>query len=158
MYHKIVLGMKSSMMVCTPILPYLFQISHIFLQTLKPSPQLLHQISKVLKLTKVKEVVFGLALTHSASTDLKNFGECLPCYFVEWCQHNVKCSSVFALWMAYKDWFTICVVNNSSNVYMWHWGELYTGYVFAKTVELHWLEWSVWLVMFKILGSWLITW
>ncbi|XP_071824170.1 CCR4-NOT transcription complex subunit 1-like isoform X2 [Apostichopus japonicus] len=42
-------------------------------KTLKPSPQLLHQISKVLKLTKVKEVVFGLALTHSASTDLKNF-------------------------------------------------------------------------------------
>lgn len=41
-------------------------------KTLKPSHQLLYQISKVLKLTKVKEVVFGLALTHSSSTDLKN--------------------------------------------------------------------------------------
>lgn len=46
--------------------------SHFF-QTLKPSPQLFTQLSKVLKLNPVQEVVFALALTHSANSDTQNF-------------------------------------------------------------------------------------
>ncbi|XP_026284061.1 CCR4-NOT transcription complex subunit 1 [Frankliniella occidentalis] len=42
-------------------------------KTLKPSPLLFTQLSKVLKLNPVQEVVFGLALTHSANPDTQNF-------------------------------------------------------------------------------------
>ncbi|XP_034255857.1 CCR4-NOT transcription complex subunit 1 isoform X2 [Thrips palmi] len=42
-------------------------------KTLKPTPQLFTQLSKVLKLNPVQEVVFGLALTHSSNTDTENF-------------------------------------------------------------------------------------
>ncbi|KAK7790471.1 hypothetical protein R5R35_006209 [Gryllus longicercus] len=41
-------------------------------KTLKPSPQLLPQISKVLKLTPVQEVVFSLALLSSSNPDTHN--------------------------------------------------------------------------------------
>jgi len=56
-----------------------FQVAFIpnqhdfLLQTLKPSPQLLPHVSKVIKLTPVQEVVFGLALTHSSNLDTQNF-------------------------------------------------------------------------------------
>lgn len=42
-------------------------------QALKPSAQLFPQLSKVLKLTPVQEVVFGLALLHSSNPDTQNF-------------------------------------------------------------------------------------
>ncbi|XP_031420064.1 CCR4-NOT transcription complex subunit 1 isoform X4 [Clupea harengus] len=42
-------------------------------KSLKPSPHLFTQLSKVLKLTKVQEVIFGLALLNSCSSDLRGF-------------------------------------------------------------------------------------
>ncbi|XP_039618989.1 CCR4-NOT transcription complex subunit 1 isoform X1 [Polypterus senegalus] len=42
-------------------------------KSLKPSPHLFTQLSKVLKLSKVQEVIFGLALLNSCSPDLKSF-------------------------------------------------------------------------------------
>ncbi|KAJ9577751.1 hypothetical protein L9F63_005671, partial [Diploptera punctata] len=42
-------------------------------KTLKPSTQLFSQLSKVLKLTPVQEVAFGLALRHSTNPDTQNF-------------------------------------------------------------------------------------
>ncbi|XP_049786692.1 CCR4-NOT transcription complex subunit 1 isoform X4 [Schistocerca cancellata] len=42
-------------------------------KTLKPSSQLLPQVSKVLKLTPVQEVAFGLALLHSLNLETQNF-------------------------------------------------------------------------------------
>jgi CCR4-NOT transcription complex subunit 1 len=44
-----------------------------FFQALKPSAQLFPQLSRVLKLTPVQEVVFGLALLHSSDPDTQNF-------------------------------------------------------------------------------------
>ncbi|KAJ8336619.1 hypothetical protein SKAU_G00378390 [Synaphobranchus kaupii] len=42
-------------------------------KSLKPSPHLFTQLSKVLKLSKVQEVIFGLALLNSSSVDLRGF-------------------------------------------------------------------------------------
>ncbi|XP_069595656.1 CCR4-NOT transcription complex subunit 1 isoform X2 [Ranitomeya imitator] len=42
-------------------------------KSLKPSPHLFTQLNKVLKLSKVQEVVFGLALLNSSSSDLRGF-------------------------------------------------------------------------------------
>lgn len=42
-------------------------------KSLKPSPHLFAQLSKVLKLSKVQEVIFGLALLNSSSSDLGGF-------------------------------------------------------------------------------------
>ncbi|XP_042637697.1 CCR4-NOT transcription complex subunit 1 [Orycteropus afer afer] len=42
-------------------------------KSLKPAPHLFAQLSKVLKLSKVQEVIFGLALLNSASLDLRGF-------------------------------------------------------------------------------------
>ncbi|KAJ8247370.1 hypothetical protein GJAV_G00245620 [Gymnothorax javanicus] len=42
-------------------------------KSLKPSPHLFTQLSKVLKLSKVQEVIFGLALLNSSSIDLRGF-------------------------------------------------------------------------------------
>ncbi|XP_024834140.1 CCR4-NOT transcription complex subunit 1 isoform X6 [Bos javanicus] len=42
-------------------------------KSLKPAPHLFAQLSKVLKLSKVQEVIFGLALLNSSSTDLRGF-------------------------------------------------------------------------------------
>ncbi|XP_060741470.1 CCR4-NOT transcription complex subunit 1 isoform X2 [Tachysurus vachellii] len=42
-------------------------------KSLKPSPHLFPQLSKVLKLSKVQEVIFGLALLNSSNTDLRGF-------------------------------------------------------------------------------------
>ncbi|XP_053558399.1 CCR4-NOT transcription complex subunit 1 [Bombina bombina] len=42
-------------------------------KSLKPSPHVFVQLSKVLKLTKVQEVIFGLALLNSSSCDLRGF-------------------------------------------------------------------------------------
>ncbi|XP_036399221.1 CCR4-NOT transcription complex subunit 1 isoform X11 [Megalops cyprinoides] len=42
-------------------------------KSLKPSPHLFTQLSKVLKLSKVQEVIFGLALLNSSSLDLRGF-------------------------------------------------------------------------------------
>ncbi|XP_061630261.1 CCR4-NOT transcription complex subunit 1 isoform X9 [Phyllopteryx taeniolatus] len=42
-------------------------------KSLKPSVHLFTQLSKVLKLSKVQEVIFGLALLNSCSTDLRSF-------------------------------------------------------------------------------------
>ncbi|KAK2085164.1 CCR4-NOT transcription complex subunit 1 [Saguinus oedipus] len=44
-----------------------------FHQSLKPAPHLFAQLSKVLKLSKVQEVIFGLALLNSSSSDLRGF-------------------------------------------------------------------------------------
>uniref|UniRef100_A0A2K6BWN7 CCR4-NOT transcription complex subunit 1 n=1 Tax=Macaca nemestrina TaxID=9545 RepID=A0A2K6BWN7_MACNE len=44
-------------------------------KSLKPAPHLFAQLSKVLKLSKVQEVIFGLALLNSSSSDLRGFGE-----------------------------------------------------------------------------------
>ncbi|XP_039618990.1 CCR4-NOT transcription complex subunit 1 isoform X2 [Polypterus senegalus] len=44
-------------------------------KSLKPSPHLFTQLSKVLKLSKVQEVIFGLALLNSCSPDLKSFAQ-----------------------------------------------------------------------------------
>ncbi|CAJ0940956.1 unnamed protein product [Ranitomeya imitator] len=41
------------------------------IRSLKPSPHLFTQLNKVLKLSKVQEVVFGLALLNSSSSDLR---------------------------------------------------------------------------------------
>ncbi|PKU30814.1 ccr4-not transcription complex subunit 1 isoform x2 [Limosa lapponica baueri] len=41
--------------------------------SLKPSPHLFAQLSKVIKLSKVQEVIFGLALLNSFSSDLRGF-------------------------------------------------------------------------------------
>ncbi|KAK2550448.1 CCR4-NOT transcription complex subunit 1 [Acropora cervicornis] len=41
-------------------------------RTLRPSSQLLPNMSRVLKLNKVQEVIFGLSLLHSSNQDLKN--------------------------------------------------------------------------------------
>lgn len=62
------LGVDGQLLYCNP-----FSCFVTTLQTLKPSPQLFTQLSKVLKLTPVQEVVFGLALTSSANTDTQNF-------------------------------------------------------------------------------------
>ncbi|XP_014349155.1 CCR4-NOT transcription complex subunit 1 isoform X3 [Latimeria chalumnae] len=43
-------------------------------KSLKPSTHLFAQLSKVLKLSKVQEVIFGLALRNSSSLDLRGFG------------------------------------------------------------------------------------
>ncbi|KAK2491815.1 hypothetical protein MC885_016629 [Smutsia gigantea] len=40
-------------------------------KSLKPAPHLFAQLSKVLKLSKVQEVIFGLALLNSSSSDLR---------------------------------------------------------------------------------------
>ncbi|XP_025940673.1 CCR4-NOT transcription complex subunit 1 isoform X8 [Apteryx mantelli] len=42
-------------------------------KSLKPSPHLFAQLSKVIKLSKVQEVIFGLALLNSFSSDLRGF-------------------------------------------------------------------------------------
>uniref|UniRef100_A0A665V2F0 CCR4-NOT transcription complex subunit 1 n=1 Tax=Echeneis naucrates TaxID=173247 RepID=A0A665V2F0_ECHNA len=42
-------------------------------KSLKPSAHLFTQLSKVLKLSKVQEVIFGLALLNSCNTDLRGF-------------------------------------------------------------------------------------
>uniref|UniRef100_A0A8C2FYI6 CCR4-NOT transcription complex, subunit 1 n=1 Tax=Cyprinus carpio TaxID=7962 RepID=A0A8C2FYI6_CYPCA len=42
-------------------------------KSLKPSPHLFTQLSKVLKLSKVQEVIFGLALLNSSNADLRGF-------------------------------------------------------------------------------------
>ncbi|XP_068168258.1 CCR4-NOT transcription complex subunit 1 isoform X2 [Antennarius striatus] len=42
-------------------------------KSLKPSTHLFTQLSKVLKLSKVQEVIFGLALLNSSNTDLRGF-------------------------------------------------------------------------------------
>ncbi|KAM4720886.1 CCR4-NOT transcription complex subunit 1 isoform 2-T2 [Rhinophrynus dorsalis] len=42
-------------------------------KSLKPSPHLFVQLSKVLKLSKVQEVIFGLALLNSSSCELRGF-------------------------------------------------------------------------------------
>ncbi|KAI5617284.1 CCR4-NOT transcription complex subunit 1, partial [Silurus asotus] len=42
-------------------------------KSLKPSPHLFAQLSKVLKLSKVQEVIFGLALLNSSNSDLRGF-------------------------------------------------------------------------------------
>lgn len=42
-------------------------------KSLKPSAQLLSQLSKVLKLTKVQEVAFGIALLYSSNADTKTY-------------------------------------------------------------------------------------
>ncbi|XP_072292046.1 CCR4-NOT transcription complex subunit 1 isoform X2 [Eucyclogobius newberryi] len=42
-------------------------------KSLKPSAHLFTQLSKVLKLSKVQEVIFGLALLSSSNTDLRGF-------------------------------------------------------------------------------------
>ncbi|KAJ8302562.1 hypothetical protein KUTeg_018958 [Tegillarca granosa] len=42
-----------------------------FHQSLRPSPQLFPQISKVLKLSRVQEVIFGLALLNSSNSDTR---------------------------------------------------------------------------------------
>uniref|UniRef100_A0A3Q2V0L1 CCR4-NOT transcription complex subunit 1 n=1 Tax=Haplochromis burtoni TaxID=8153 RepID=A0A3Q2V0L1_HAPBU len=42
-------------------------------KSLKPSAHLFTQLSKVLKLSKVQEVIFGLALLNSSNTDLRGF-------------------------------------------------------------------------------------
>ncbi|XP_076878145.1 CCR4-NOT transcription complex subunit 1 isoform X4 [Brachyhypopomus gauderio] len=42
-------------------------------KSLKPSQHLFPQLSKVLKLSKVQEVIFGLALLNSSNTDLRGF-------------------------------------------------------------------------------------
>uniref|UniRef100_A0A8C6RJ56 CCR4-NOT transcription complex subunit 1 n=1 Tax=Nannospalax galili TaxID=1026970 RepID=A0A8C6RJ56_NANGA len=42
-------------------------------KSLKPAPHLFAQLSKVLKLSKVQEVIFGLALLNSSSSDLRSF-------------------------------------------------------------------------------------
>ncbi|XP_018594427.1 CCR4-NOT transcription complex subunit 1 isoform X1 [Scleropages formosus] len=42
-------------------------------KSLKPTPHLFAQLSKVLKLSKVQEVIFGLALLNSSSSDLRGF-------------------------------------------------------------------------------------
>lgn len=42
-------------------------------KSLRPSPQLFPQISKVLKLSRVQEVIFGLALLNSSSSDTRLF-------------------------------------------------------------------------------------
>lgn len=42
-------------------------------KSLKPAPHLFAQLSKVLKLSKVQEVIFGLALLNSSSPDLRGF-------------------------------------------------------------------------------------
>ncbi|CAL8357419.1 unnamed protein product [Lota lota] len=42
-------------------------------KSLKPSSHLFTQLSKVLKLSKVQEVIFGLALLNSCNTDLRGF-------------------------------------------------------------------------------------
>ncbi|GAB1606660.1 Hypothetical predicted protein [Argonauta hians] len=42
-------------------------------KSLKASPQLFPQLSKVLKLTRVQEVVFGLALLNSSNPDTQNY-------------------------------------------------------------------------------------
>ncbi|MCJ8734444.1 hypothetical protein PDJAM_G00235480 [Pangasius djambal] len=42
-------------------------------KSLKPSPHLFPQLSKVLKLNKVQEVIFGLALLNSSNADLRGF-------------------------------------------------------------------------------------
>ncbi|XP_053091315.1 CCR4-NOT transcription complex subunit 1 isoform X3 [Pangasianodon hypophthalmus] len=42
-------------------------------KSLKPSPHLFPQLSKVLKLSKVQEVIFGLALLNSSNADLRGF-------------------------------------------------------------------------------------
>nr|XP_011756298.1 CCR4-NOT transcription complex subunit 1 isoform X4 [Macaca nemestrina] len=42
-------------------------------KSLKPAPHLFAQLSKVLKLSKVQEVIFGLALLNSSSSDLRGF-------------------------------------------------------------------------------------
>ncbi|CAN2389296.1 CCR4-NOT transcription complex subunit [Pristimantis euphronides] len=42
-------------------------------KSLKPSPHLFTQLSKVLKLSKVQEVIFGLALLNSSNSDLRGF-------------------------------------------------------------------------------------
>lgn len=41
-------------------------------QTLKPSGHLFSQISKILRLTRVQEVVFGLALLNSSNAEIRN--------------------------------------------------------------------------------------
>ncbi|XP_072169675.1 CCR4-NOT transcription complex subunit 1-like [Diadema setosum] len=41
-------------------------------KSLRPSPNFFTQLSKILKLTSVQEVVFGLALTHSAKADIRS--------------------------------------------------------------------------------------
>uniref|UniRef100_UPI00358E5F7C CCR4-NOT transcription complex subunit 1-like isoform X3 n=1 Tax=Myxine glutinosa TaxID=7769 RepID=UPI00358E5F7C len=44
-------------------------------KSLRPSTHILSQLGKVLKLSKVQEVVFGLALLNSCNCDLQNFAE-----------------------------------------------------------------------------------
>ena len=54
-----------------------FKMKFGLFQSLKPAPHLFAQLSKVLKLSKVQEVIFGLALLNSSSSDLRGFGKFL---------------------------------------------------------------------------------
>ena len=43
----------------------------VYLQSLRPSPHLFGQLSKVLKLNRIQEVAFGLALLHSSNNEIR---------------------------------------------------------------------------------------
>ena len=51
---------------------FVFMLSFLN-QTLKPSAQLLPQLSKVLKLNRVQEVVYAFALVHSSNPDIVQY-------------------------------------------------------------------------------------
>ena len=53
------------------ILVTIYLFGHFPLQTLKASVHLFPQISKLLRLSRVQEVVFGLALTQSSSPEAR---------------------------------------------------------------------------------------
>ena len=50
-----------------------FSLCGCVFQTLKPSVHLFPQISKLLKLSRVQEVVFGLALLNSLNSEIRSY-------------------------------------------------------------------------------------
>ncbi|XP_067012333.2 CCR4-NOT transcription complex subunit 1 isoform X3 [Anabrus simplex] len=75
-YQVLLLGQECAALLTKPTLVsnlcYAIDFPLHYQKTLKPSPQLFPQISKVLKLSPVQEVVFGLALLNSLNPDTHN--------------------------------------------------------------------------------------
>uniref|UniRef100_A0A8C8JBC6 CCR4-NOT transcription complex subunit 1 n=1 Tax=Oncorhynchus tshawytscha TaxID=74940 RepID=A0A8C8JBC6_ONCTS len=70
-FHQLCLASCPKITVCVRITDCFLNLYHF--QSLKPSAHLFTQLSKVLKLSKVQEVIFGLALLNSCNADLRGF-------------------------------------------------------------------------------------
>ena len=81
-HHQVVSGLR--LIVSVPTHFYYPNLT----QTLKPSPNLIPNVCKVLRLNEAQEIVFGFALIHSDSNETKKFAQdFLRFKFPAFCKH-----------------------------------------------------------------------